>query len=65
MVTHADIVRAAGRVEDIASLHGVSVYTVRSWIQRNSIPADKWAAFARAGHASLADLAAAAERRAA
>jgi len=65
MKTHSDIVRCAGKPEEVASALGVSVHTVRSWIQRDSIPADKWAAFARAGHASLETLAEAAATRSA
>lgn len=65
MKTHSEIVRCAGKAEEVASAFGVSVHTVRSWIKRDSIPADKWTAFARAGHASLETLAEAAASRAA
>ena len=58
MRTHSEIVKLAGTPEEIATWLGVSVHTVRSWIQRNSIPADHWMAFANAGHADLAELAA-------
>lgn len=63
MRTHAEIVAAAGKPEEVALRRGVSVHTVRSWIQRDSIPADHWAAFAREGHATLDELADAAEAR--
>jgi len=57
MRTHSEIVKLAGTPEEIAVWLGVSVHTVRSWIQRNSIPADHWIAFADAGHTDLAELA--------
>lgn len=62
MKTHAQIVRDAGKADEVALLCGVTVYAVRSWVQRNSIPGDKWATFARAGHATLDELALAAEQ---
>jgi len=65
MKTHSEIVRCAGKPEEVALALGVSVHTVRSWIQRDSIPADKWSAFARAGHATLEVLAEAAASRSA
>jgi len=43
MRTHTQIVRDAGE-EVIASDTGAPVLTVRSWAQRNSIPAKEWAA---------------------
>lgn len=65
MKSHSDIVRSAGKPEEVALANGVSVHTVRSWIQRNSIPAEVWAWFANERHASLEELAeAAAARRA-
>ena len=65
MVTHADIVRRAGKVEEIAAARGLSVYVVRSWIARDSIPARHWRSFVEDGHATLEELADAAARRAA
>lgn len=66
MHTHSQIVKRAGAADDVARARGVSVHTVRSWIKRNSIPAEHWAAFARDGIATLDELAqAAAERSAA
>lgn len=63
MRTHAQIVTAAGKPEEVAIRRGVSVHTVRSWIQRDSIPAEHWAGFADDGAASLEDLALAAAER--
>lgn len=60
MRTHAEIVAGAGRPEDVALRRGVSVHTVRSWMQRDSIPAEHWAGFAGEGLASLEELALAA-----
>lgn len=60
MRTHAQIVAAAGKPEEVALRRGVSVHTVRSWIQRDSIPAEHWAGFADDGRATLEELAAAA-----
>lgn len=63
MTTHSDIVRRAGSAEEVARDHGVSVHTVRSWIQRDSIPSDRWASFVRRQQATLKELAEAAETR--
>jgi uncharacterized protein YjcR len=63
MRTHSEIVSAAGRPEVVAEQRGVSVHTVRSWIQRDSIPAEHWAAFAGDDHATLKELADAAARK--
>jgi hypothetical protein len=65
MRTHSEIVKAVGSPEKVAEHCGVSVHTVRSWIQRDSIPADQWAAFAKDEWATLEELAMAAARRAA
>lgn len=64
MGVHRDIVIGAG-VERVASVRGLSVHTVRSWAQRDSIPAEHWAWFAGEGLATLEDLARAAAQRAA
>ena len=64
MRTHSQIVKAAGTAEAVAEQRGVSVHTVRSWMQRDSIPAEHWAAFARNGWASLDELALAAAKAA-
>lgn len=63
MTTHADIVRSAAKAEAVASACGVSVHTVRSWITRDSIPAEHWATFAAADWATLDVLADAAARK--
>jgi predicted transcriptional regulator len=57
MATHSDIVKRAGKPEEVALACAVSPHTVRSWIQRDSIPAEKWAWFANEDHASLEELA--------
>jgi len=59
MRTHAEIVREAGPAE-VARARNVSINTVRSWIQRDSIPAEHWAGFALEGKATLHELALAA-----
>jgi hypothetical protein len=60
MRTHSEIVTAAGKPEEVALRRAVSVHTVRSWAQRDSIPAEHWAGFANDGHATLDELATAA-----
>jgi len=62
MQTHSEIVKRAGPAEEVARARGVSIHTVRSWIKRDSIPAEHWLGFAAAGVATLDDLAAAAAR---
>ena len=54
--THADIVKEIGPA-NIAQRRGLSIHTVRSWIVRDSIPSEHWAAFAADGWASLEELA--------
>ena len=65
MRSHADIIRAAGVlvVHDTLGLEG-KLHTVRSWVQRDSIPDQHWKALADAGLATLDELAAAAAARA-
>lgn len=43
--------------DKIADQRAISIHTVRSWAQRNSIPAEHWAWFAAEGHATLEELA--------
>lgn len=64
MRTHKDIIKSTGAqaVIDRAGLT-VTVHTVRSWQQRDGIPGEYWAALDRAGVASLAELAHAADAR--
>lgn len=63
MLTHSEIAKKAGTHEAAADRFGVSIHTFRSWIMRDSIPADQWTAFATAGFATLEQLAAAAEHK--
>ena len=67
MKTHGQIIKDVKGAKNIAVECRVSVHTVRSWITRDSIPAEHWAAFAGNGWASLEELAgaAASTRRAA
>lgn len=67
MRTHAQIVAAAGAVEQVAEDRGVHPNTVRSWVLRDKIPDEHWAAFAASGLATLDELAtyAASKRKAA
>ena len=62
MNTHAQIIRAA-TVSVVCRLLNLSDPTVRSWINRNSIPAEHWKALSEAGFATLEDLANAAATR--
>ena len=56
MRDHGTIVRAAG-VEVVAEATGASIHTVRSWIQREGIPAEHWKLFADREWATLHELA--------
>jgi hypothetical protein len=56
MRDHPEIVRAAG-VEAVAEATGASIHTVRSWVQRESIPAEHWKLFADREWATLEELA--------
>lgn len=44
-------------IEAVAEATGASIHTVRSWIQRESIPAEHWKLFADRGWATLEELA--------
>lgn len=55
MRTHSEIVAAADR-DKLAELCGASIHTVRSWGQRNSIPAEHWSIFVQSGAATLEEL---------
>jgi uncharacterized protein YjcR len=55
MRSHADIARALP-AKEVAELCGVSIHTVRSWISRDSIPAEHWPAFRDRDLATLEDL---------
>lgn len=63
MRTHADIIRSRPAAE-VSTALGVSLHTVRSWAQRNSIPAEHWAGIRDLGIANLEELAEAAASRA-
>lgn len=56
MRSHADIISSADDAA-IASARGVSIHTVRSWKQRDSIPAEHWAGIATMRLATLEELA--------
>lgn len=56
MRTHPDIVKSVG-VEAVAEATTASIHTVRSWVQRESIPAEHWKLFAGRGWATLEELA--------
>jgi len=63
MHTHSEIVKRAGTAEEVACARGVSVHTVRSWIKRNSIPAEHWAGFVGDGKATFEELGLAAAKQ--
>ena len=64
MRTHKQIVKDSGGDALIGKLGiDVSVWTVRAWRARNSIPGPYWQAFADHGLATLAELAAEADCR--
>lgn len=65
MVTHTEIVSRNGSDADIAEKLGVRVHQVRDWRLRNSIPAERWAAFSERRLATLEELAKAASSKAA
>lgn len=56
MASHSDIVKAAGSPEEVATRFGVSVHTVRSWIQRDRIPSERWFDFVDAKLATRDEL---------
>lgn len=62
MRTHRDILRSAGH-DQIVTLTGRPITTVRSWDQRDSIPSDLWLDISQAGHSTLEELAAGASRK--
>lgn len=62
MRTHRDILRDAGH-DQIVALTRRPITTVRSWDQRDSIPADMWLDLSNAGFSSLEELAASASRK--
>jgi len=60
MTHHRDIIKRAGAEAIRTALGLESINTVRAWMQRNSIPAEHWAALAKADMATLEELAEAA-----
>ena len=62
MRSHSQIIRDVG-AETVADRTDTSIHTVRSWAQRDSIPAVQWAWFASQGHATLEELATYAAQR--
>ena len=65
MRTHSEIIRVA-TPQVVSDLTGTSIHTVRSWVQRDSIPSEYWAALINADHATADELiGAAAAKRAA
>jgi DNA-binding transcriptional regulator YiaG len=63
MRSHSDIAKGQDTARQMSELLGVSVHTVRSWAQRDSIPPEYWSPLANANIASLNELAAAAAAR--
>jgi hypothetical protein len=61
--TFRQIVKDAGTDPDVAQKLGAKVHQPRDWRVRDSIPPEFWARCDALGIASLAELAAAAERR--
>lgn len=64
MRSHSQIIRSVGEAA-IADLTGAPVFTVRSWLQRDSIPAKHWALLVNERHCTADELMASAARRAA
>jgi hypothetical protein len=63
MRSHREIIKAAGAEAVHMAVGGrVSIHTVRSWMQRDSIPPEHWLALADAGLTTLDELALAARR---
>lgn len=66
MRTHSDIIRDAGGARAVHDLLGLidKIHTVRSWVQRDSIPPEYWSRLAALGVATTDELAAAVAREA-
>jgi hypothetical protein len=56
-MTHAQIIKRSGYAA-VAAATGAKLRTVKAWRARNSIPGWFWPALARAGMATLEELAA-------
>lgn len=65
MRTHSDIIRDAGGAQALHAQLGLArkLNTVRSWVQRGSIPAKHWRALADRGFATVDELATGAATR--
>lgn len=57
MATHADIITRTGTDAEVAQTLGVNLHQVRDWRLRDSIPAERWHAIAKADMATLDELA--------
>jgi hypothetical protein len=64
MRSHAEIIRAVGEGE-VADLTGAPILTVRSWVQRDSIPSKHWGLLVSRECCTADELMAAAAKRAA
>ena len=64
MRSHTEIIRSVGEGA-IADLTGAPVLTVRSWMQRDSIPSKHWELLVTGQHCTADELMAAAAKRAA
>ena len=64
MRSHTEIIRSVGEGA-IADLTDAPIFTVRSWIQRDSIPSKHWALLVNESHCTADELMAAAAKRAA
>ena len=63
MATHQEIIQRAGAAAIRDKLGLPNIHTVRSWAQRNRIPAEWWPELAAAGVATLDELRATARPR--
>ena len=64
MRSHTEIIRSVGEGE-IADLTGAPILTVRSWMQRDSIPSKHWEMLVNRKYCTADELMAAAAKRAA
>ena len=64
MRSHTEIIRSVGEGA-IADLTGAPIFTVRSWMQRGSIPSKHWVVLVNEKHCTADELMADAAKRAA
>ena len=64
MRSHNEIIRTVGEGA-IAALTGAPIFTIRSWMQRDSIPSKHWVLLVNEQHCTADELMAAAAKRAA